>query len=190
MKHRGPLRRQEPIVFSPLYAYVRGRQLERTFPGDWRTGVWPITEMRISRGWGSLPEEYWPYDASRWPPEEPPGLDQIAKTYRLNTYYRRVRDVDECKIILAHVPISASLKITDEWYQTTTGKISLYKPSASLFRSCLSVRCYRSNNTESSVVGREWLCHSATSISGPRVHNAPGPISGSRARQYCGRPTA
>ena len=66
------------IVFSPQYAYVRGRQLEGTFPGNRWTGIWVVTVMRIGHGWGSLPEQVWAYDTSIWPPVEPAGLDAIA----------------------------------------------------------------------------------------------------------------
>ena len=37
---------------SLQYGFVRGRQLEGTFPGDRQTGVWPITGHRVSYGWG------------------------------------------------------------------------------------------------------------------------------------------
>ena len=33
----------EPI--SRRYGFVRSRQLEGTFPGDPKTGVWPITSL-------------------------------------------------------------------------------------------------------------------------------------------------
>jgi hypothetical protein len=83
-------------VFSAQYPYSRGRQLEGTFPGDRWTGIWVVTVMRIGHGWGYVQERFWPYDTSIWPPVEPVGLDSIAKDYRLNTYYRRVRTVMDC----------------------------------------------------------------------------------------------
>ena len=58
---------------SRLFGFVRGRQLEGTFPGDRGTGVWPITAWRIRWGWGDPPEKAWPYEPSIWPPAEPIG---------------------------------------------------------------------------------------------------------------------
>jgi GNAT superfamily N-acetyltransferase len=120
-----------PPTFSAQYPYVRGRQLEGTFPGDRWTGIWVVTVMRIGHGWGSVPEQFWPYDTSIWPPVEPAGLDSIARGYRPTTYYRRVRTVDECKavIALAEMPACAALEITDDWYDAPGGRIpQLQKP--------------------------------------------------------------
>lgn len=122
-------------VFSAQYAYIRGRQLEGTFPGDRWTGIWVVTVMRIGHGWGLVPEQFWPYDTSIWPPVEPPNLDSIAKHYRLNTYYRRVRTVTECRAVLQHMPICSAVTITEEWYNAAQGRIPQlqrpYVPSGS-----------------------------------------------------------
>ena len=111
------------LVFSPQYLYIRGRQLEGTFPGDRWTGTWVVTIERIMHGWGSVPEEFWPYDTSVWPPVEPPGLDLIARKYRLNTYYRRVRSITECSAALVHMPVIAAVTITDDWRDPLQGRI-------------------------------------------------------------------
>jgi hypothetical protein len=79
--------------------------------------------MRIGHGWGSVPEEFWPYDTSVWPPVEPPGLDLIAREYRLNTYYRRVRAVTDCRAVLVHMPVAAAVTITDDWRNAVQGRI-------------------------------------------------------------------
>ncbi len=115
---------QDGIVFSPQFLFVRGRQLEGTYPGDRWTGSWPVTAMRVIRGWGMVPEERWPYDTSVWPPIEPPGLDAIAKDYRLNMYYRRTRTIDDCKRVLLNMPVAAVLQLTDEWYGAPQGRIT------------------------------------------------------------------
>ena len=73
---------------STRYGFVRSRQLEGTFPGEKQTGTWPITSLRVSYGWGNLPEESWPY-GNDWPPKEPQDIDLIAKRYRLFLPYRR-----------------------------------------------------------------------------------------------------
>jgi ribosomal protein S18 acetylase RimI-like enzyme len=110
-------------MFSAQYAYIRGRQLEGTFPGDRRTGIWVVTVMRIGHGWGFVPEQFWPYDTSIWPPAEPAGLDSIARKYRLNTYYRRVRTVPECKAVLLEMPVIAAVTIDENWYNAVQGRI-------------------------------------------------------------------
>jgi len=82
-----------------------------------------MTVLRIGHGWGVIPEEFWPYDTSIWPPQEPPGLDSIARKYRLNTYYRRVRTVAECKAVLVQMPVIAAVTITEDWYNAVQGRI-------------------------------------------------------------------
>src|ERR1700746_3480472 len=103
--------------FSALYTFVRGRQLEGTFPGDAVTGVWPISDLRIRYGWGSLPDDAWPNDsAGPWPPLEPLGLDALAKKYRIDCY-QRVRTMQECKVVVASFnPVMASFEITEKWF--------------------------------------------------------------------------
>lgn len=110
---------------SVLYGFVRGRQLEGTFPGDPETGVWPITAMRIFFGWGSIMDDQWPVQRPLvWPPPaEPPGLDALAEQRRINHYFR-VRTVDECKRTLAFCgPVLASFEITNEWFGAPQGVI-------------------------------------------------------------------
>jgi GNAT superfamily N-acetyltransferase len=116
---------------SRMYIFVRSRQLEGTFPGDHTVGNWPITSLRILRGWGSPREEFWPYngEASAWPPIEPPGLDDLAKPFRSGCY-QRVRTPLECKTVLAkEQPVLISLDITDKWATAPNGRIPPSSPS-------------------------------------------------------------
>jgi len=84
------------FVSSVPYNVVRCRQLEGTYPGDPQTACWPITSLRVMRGWGYVPEEAWPNIALQvWPPSEPPGLDQRAKENRIFRY-QRIRNAREC----------------------------------------------------------------------------------------------
>lgn len=111
---------------SIQYGFVRGRQLEGTFPGDEETGTWPITSLRVSYGWGSPPDEYWPYPKpdAKWPGPEPSGIDAIAKKYRITPPYRRVRDIPSCiQIIRSGRAVMASLDITDKWANPLGGRI-------------------------------------------------------------------
>ena len=111
---------------SVMYTFVRGRQLEGTFPGDPRTGIWRITSLRVSRGWGCPPEQAWPYngDASAWPPAEPPGIDKLARNFRINVY-QRVRTLNEGRAILAgkQFEVVVTVGITDAWYDARGGRI-------------------------------------------------------------------
>jgi GNAT superfamily N-acetyltransferase len=117
---------------SMRYGSVRARQLERTYPGDRQTGVWPISQRRISYGWGQPPEEYWPYPppSAPWPSIEPAGIDSVAKDYRYFPY-KRVRTIDDCKrILLAGEPIvSVSLDISEKWANPPEGRIPAPSPT-------------------------------------------------------------
>jgi GNAT superfamily N-acetyltransferase len=111
------------LPFSRLYAYVRARQLEGTYPGDQSTGTWPITAWRIQWGWGNLPEKAWLHNASAWPPPEPVGIDTIAHD-QPGFRYQRVRSLDECKFVMAfHSPVTVSIDITKSWAVPPKGRI-------------------------------------------------------------------
>jgi len=108
---------------SIRYGFVRARQLEGTFPGDKQTGVWPITGLRVSYGWGAPPEESWPY-GNDWPPVEPVGIDLLAKNHRVGPY-GRVRTVAECtESVISDGPgLLVSLDITERWASPPAGRI-------------------------------------------------------------------
>jgi GNAT superfamily N-acetyltransferase len=117
---------------SIQYGFVRGRQLEGTFPGDKQTGVWPTTGHRISYGWGQPPEESWPYPLpdAVWPSIEPTGIDGVAKEYRF-VPYKRVRTIGDCKrILLSGEPgIGVSLDISEKWVNPPEGRIPVPSPT-------------------------------------------------------------
>jgi len=115
---------KEPFAPSVQYGFVRARQLEGTYPGDGKTGTWPITANRILWGWGAPPEKSWPYDTRRWPPTEPKGIDDLAHEH-LGRRYQRARSLNECKLVLAfHSPIvGVSISITKSWYDPPKGII-------------------------------------------------------------------
>lgn len=120
---------------SAQYNYVRSRQLEGTFPGASTTGTWVVTSLRVRKGWGAPPEEAWPYDGYRWPPEaEPPGIDRIAKARRIFAY-GRARDITEFRRLLASGgPIVAAFEIDESWGSAKNGRIDdprKYPPSKS-----------------------------------------------------------
>ena len=110
---------------SVMYNYVRGRQLERTYPGGPETGFWVTTSMRVLKGWGSPPESTWPYDGdpAHWPPIEPPNIDATAKHHRALAY-QRVTDILDCeRVLAARIPAVVALEIDDEWFSANRGVI-------------------------------------------------------------------
>jgi GNAT superfamily N-acetyltransferase len=94
---------QGNMVFSRAYTFIRSRQLEGTYPGDPREGVWGITSNRVSFGWGRVEEEVWPYFRSEqeYFAPGPSDVDLLAKHNRIH-HYQRVRNSSECRRILAH----------------------------------------------------------------------------------------
>lgn len=115
---------------STLYSYIRGRQLEGTYPGSRTTGIWSITGYRVLRGWGIVTEADWPIspETLTWPPDEPPGLDKKAKAARI-LYYRRVRSIPEClQAISKSLLPSAAFQITEQWYDAKHGFIRIPPP--------------------------------------------------------------
>jgi len=117
--------------YSVMYGYVRSRQLEGTYNDDPTIGCWPITALRIDRGWGNPGEERWPYNGSAesWPPKEPSDIDKYAKESRIFAY-QRVRSVSECKEAMFRLKaggILVSVDITKSWFNAINGEIPLPK---------------------------------------------------------------
>lgn len=112
---------------SPIYSYVRSRQLEQSLLADRSVGVWGVTACRVLKGWGSVEERDWPYPQAGdpWPPVEPSGLDMRAKQHRTLGYYR-ARSVEDCvKLLDADQPIVACFQIDDSWKCPNSGVIPL-----------------------------------------------------------------
>src|SRR5262245_16962734 len=97
-------------------------------------GVWPITDLRVRRGWGMVLEEDWPQVAGpeEWPPVEPPGLDEKAKRLRVLSY-QRVRSAQECRAaIAAYRPVGAAFQITSQWFDAPQGVIPMPNEKAKI----------------------------------------------------------
>jgi len=116
--------RNSAQTYRAQYLFVRRRQLERTFPNDAATGAWPITALRIMRGWGCVSEEARPYDGAKWPPDEPENIDQLAEMIPGHRY-QRVQTIQEIKVCLANwsTLVQVSLAITDKWSESRTDEI-------------------------------------------------------------------
>jgi len=115
---------RRPKMISPIYPWVRARQLEGTWPGSPRTGVCVSTNMRVVKGWGQVEEELWPDDGKTWPIIEPKDIDIQAKSNRIGAY-QRVNTVEECRKGLDfYGGVLASFEIDDSWYKAPKGVIS------------------------------------------------------------------
>jgi GNAT superfamily N-acetyltransferase len=115
--------------FSAFYVWLRARKLEGTHNDDPKIGAWPISALRVQRGWGNVGEERWPYDGSGkgFPPKEPPHLDHYAKAQRIFGY-KRIRSIDECKrALFSHYLVSVAVEITEEWFSAKNGEIPVPK---------------------------------------------------------------
>jgi hypothetical protein len=121
------------LGFTPsrMYNFVRSRQLEGTLEFGPQIGNFPVTSLRILKGWGSPSEATWPYDgdAKNWPPnEEPIDIDKIAKENRIGVY-QRVRSLQECKLFLTHKhAVLLSLPVYQQWFKSKDGKMKMPKP--------------------------------------------------------------
>ena len=114
---------------SRMYLYSRSRQLEGTYNNDASIGAWPVSGLRVLRGWGCPPEELWPYvgDASLWPPkEEPANIDNYAKENRIFAY-QRVKSSGDCKLVLVSglSSIVCAVEITRQWFDANSGEITM-----------------------------------------------------------------
>ena len=88
------------FIPSIRYSFIRGRQLEGTYPGDPSLGVWPVTYNRTIFGWGQVAEDEWPYfRKGEFVAPEPPDLDVSAKRHRAH-HYQRIRSSSEARLIL------------------------------------------------------------------------------------------
>jgi hypothetical protein len=122
MKRLSPKRRKTaqdssdvPPLPSRTYGFIRGRELEGTYPGPPERGIWLITAQRIGKGWGHLPEAAWPYEPQLWPPVEPPGVDELANENR-TTSYTRCRTVEDCRFVLSNGGgVLAAFQIDASW---------------------------------------------------------------------------
>ncbi|QDV73802.1 GNAT family N-acetyltransferase [Botrimarina mediterranea] len=88
-------------------------------------GAWPITWFRISKGWGMLPERFWPDngDVTEAAKHEPANVDKVSKRFRL-FHYQRLRSERECLYAVSQSRIcSVALEITSAWQNPARGNI-------------------------------------------------------------------
>jgi len=118
--------------WSTGYGDVRARQLEGRFPGNRFEGVWSISGLRVFKGWGAVKKSEWPNDnQDKWPPNEPPDIDERAKRWRLQ-HYHRLRSLDDCIRALALGGFNMAVETTDQWFTALRGMIELPKSESEI----------------------------------------------------------
>lgn len=102
---------------SKSYFLARRPLLEGP-PDEISSPAWGITWHRIAKGWGILPEDFWPDQPvvlGNVMPNEPPNADAIAKASRVS-HYQRLRNEHECFYALTtDRTVGAALEITKDW---------------------------------------------------------------------------
>jgi hypothetical protein len=110
--------------------------------------VFIITTNRVQAGWGIVSEKRCPHPkrGSEWPPQEPPGLDAIAKYNRICAYFR-VRNLDDLRRCVANRSfVLLAVPIHHGWYEAPKGLISLPKAGEAFSENhCVLVMGYNDN---------------------------------------------
>ncbi len=120
-------RRGRPFKISRLYGFNKSRQLDGTMSEGSQYGTYCLTAARVSAGWGSVAEHRWPYPRGNvtWPPDEPAGLDKIARFNRTFSHFR-VRSIHDARTFIAFGgPFTFSVPITSAWQRASGGAIPM-----------------------------------------------------------------
>ena len=120
-------RRGRPFRISLIYGFNLARQLDGTMDKGPRYGSYCLTARRVHAAWGTVAEWRWPqpHNPVRWPPDEPPGLDRIARFNRIRSHFR-IRSAYDAKICLWRAgPFGFSVPITRQWRRTADGLIAI-----------------------------------------------------------------
>jgi len=100
-------------MISTSYFTSRRQLIEG--PSERDPGAWQISWYRIAKGWGQLPEAYWPDAHDGVIAPEPPNADNIAKRLRL-FHYQRLRTELECLYSVTSDRVTAvALEIGKAW---------------------------------------------------------------------------
>jgi GNAT superfamily N-acetyltransferase len=100
-------------------------------PGEIDSGAWPISWFRIAKGWGQLPEAFWPdpkrVDGVTFVPSGPPNADEIAKRDRLKQYQRVRTEAEVLYAVLNNRLVTTSVEIGRTWNRehAVDGRISM-----------------------------------------------------------------
>ena len=109
--------------YSSAFLHIMSRNIEGTFPGTPKTGIWLITAHRVQYGWGAVNEDtYDPDYENTWPVDVPrESVIEEAKKYRSRLYYH-VRNSHEFKSALRREhKVGAAFEIGSEWLDSADG---------------------------------------------------------------------
>jgi hypothetical protein len=97
--------------------------MEGTPLADQEKGAALYSAFRVSKMFGNVTGNIWPYEPDIWPPAEPEDLDTKAAPFRMHHYFR-VRDESEMKQSLANgFPVTISIPYYHQWRSTEGGVI-------------------------------------------------------------------
>jgi hypothetical protein len=120
-----------------MYGFYKSRQLDGTLDKGPRYGSHCLTAARIAMGWGTVAEQRWPMPRGKvdWPPQEPPGLDKIARFNRTFSHFR-IRTLSDARYCLfLGGPFTFSLPITKQWHTAPKGVVAIPKSTVELVES-------------------------------------------------------
>jgi hypothetical protein len=110
-----------------MFGFYRSRQLDGTIGNGPRYGTYVLSSSRVHAGWGAVSDRFWqtPRGAAIWPPEEPVGLDRVARFNRILSHFR-VRSLNDAKIVMASTPgFICAVPITKAWRSAPGGVIPM-----------------------------------------------------------------
>jgi GNAT superfamily N-acetyltransferase len=120
--------RRRQFEASSVYGWIRSRELEGTMHLGLQAGVFVQTSMRVTKGWGVVPENRCPHPGrnAQWPIDVPKELDEIAK-HNCFPMYARLTSLEETMMCLeAQIPLLASFYINHaSWLNAITGRITI-----------------------------------------------------------------
>jgi hypothetical protein len=114
-------------LFSKAYSFNKARQLDGTMDKGSRYGSYCLTAARVWMGWGAVAQHRWPRPQGpvEWPPNEPPGLDQIARFNRTFCHFR-IRNISDARRSLSLGNLFRfSVPMTRAWYAAPNGLIPM-----------------------------------------------------------------
>lgn len=119
--------------FNTLYTYIRTLQLENTRLEDGDRGASLLSSFRVAKLFGMLEKEHWNYNGTPWPPDSiPQELDVKAAPYRQHHYYRLHNELEIKTLLACKEPVTATLRITKQWFSAPSGVIEMPGEAASL----------------------------------------------------------
>lgn len=113
MRQYFALKHADETILSRLYLYWHERELEGTVNED--SGAMLRDGMKVLKKLGCCPEEYFPYNISRFTEKPSKEAEQAAGKYKILSYHR-VRSLREIKTCLYHGhPVAIGIKVYESF---------------------------------------------------------------------------